>query len=248
MLLRTVPCRRAAAPIALIALAALLTACATNPVRPPAAAPALTPPSASAPESQDAYYRAARARGEKVLSIDTQASLISIVVRRGGSLARLGHDHVVASRAIEGHIAPDQGRADLRFRLDQMTVDEAALRTAAGFDSQPSADAIAGTRHNMLSKVLDAERFPLVLMHVTRVAPGAPLGIDITLHGVTRRLSVPVTLAEDAAGGLVVSGSASLNQTDFGLVPFSVMGGAIAVRDRLELHFRIVGAKTTSAQ
>jgi polyisoprenoid-binding protein YceI len=118
-------------------------------------------------------------------------------VRRGGVLARLGHDHVVASHAISGSVSPQANRADFTFRLDEMKIDEADLRRIAGLEKQPSADAIEGTRHNMLTKVLDAERYPLVQVHAERGAPGQPLQVSITLHGVTRTLAIPAELREE---------------------------------------------------
>ena len=174
-----------------------------------------------------------------VLHIDSARSLIAVTVRRGGVLARLGHDHVVASHAVTGTVAPAQNRADFQFRLDQLTVDEPDLRRAAGLETQPSADAIDGTRTNMLTKVLDAERYPVVMVHAERGAAGEPLRVSITLHGVTRGYAVPVDLRE-GDGVMTVGGTLELNQSDFGLVPFSVMGGAMAVQDKMELRFSLV--------
>jgi len=172
------------------------------------------------------------------LAIDPQASLIAITVRRGGPLARLGHDHVVAVRTIAGEVDPAGNRATLRFRLDAMTVDEPALRRAAGLDTQPSAEAIEGTRHNMLTRVLDADRYPWVEVALERHGAAA-VSAAITLHGVTRRYDVPVTL-DAAPDRLRTTGTLTLRQTEFGIVPFSVLGGAMAVQDALELHFDIV--------
>jgi polyisoprenoid-binding protein YceI len=186
---------------------------------PVAAAPAVVPP-AIGPQ----------------LHIDTARSLIAVTVRRGGVLARLGHDHVVASHTISGTVSPTQNRADFQFRLDEMKVDEADLRLIAGLEKQPSADAIDGTRHNMLTKVLDAERYPVVSIHAERGAAGQPLQVSITLHGVTRTMAIPVELREEN-GVVTVKGSVNLKQTDFGLTPFSVMGGAMAVEDQMELRF-----------
>jgi hypothetical protein len=146
---------------------------------------------------------------------------------------------VVASRTITGTVAPAQNRADFQFRLDQMTVDEPELRRVAGLEKQPSADAIDGTRTNIMTKVLDAERYPVVSVRAERGAAGEPLRVAITLHGVTRDYAIPVALREDN-GVMTVSGTVDLNQTDFGLVPFSVMGGAMAVQDKMELRFSLV--------
>ncbi len=217
-----------------VALAAALIGCAPSAPKP---AP---PDSPVTPDFQEDYYRAARAQGKQVLQIDSRASLIRIVVHRGGRLARLGHDHVVASRDVQGQVAPEAGRADFHFRLDQMTVDEEALRQQAGFTSQPSAEAIAGTRTNMLTKVLDAERYPFVGVQARGAAADGPMSVSITLHGVTRTMAIPVRMTRGADGAITVSGAVSLNQTDFGLVPFAVMGGAIAVENKMDLEFQIV--------
>ncbi|WP_229207030.1 YceI family protein [Duganella sp. Root336D2] len=166
-------------------------------------------------------------------------SLVAITVRRGGPLARMGHDHVVATRQLEGFVDLDQGRTELRFRLDQLTVDEAALRKEAGLDTQPSLDAIDGTRRNMFSKVLQAQAHPWVLVRAAFEAGTKDrLRAEVTLHGVTREYKVPLHLREEGAT-VLASGTFTVKQTDFGITPFAVFGGALAVKDELELRFAI---------
>jgi len=166
-------------------------------------------------------------------------SLITITVRRSGPLARMGHDHVVANHQLEGFVDIQQGRTELRFRLDQLTVDEALLRKEAGLETQPSADSIDGTRHNMFSKVLQAEAYPWVLVRAV-LEPGRRdmLQAQITLHGVTHDYQVPLQLKEDGAR-LHASGAFTVKQSDFGIKPFAVFGGALSVKDELELKFAI---------
>ena len=215
---------------------------AAKPATPPAPATKSVPARPAAPATAATAAPAATTGTPAVaapLTINAAQSLIAVTVRRGGLLARLGHDHLVASRNVSGTVSPAQRRADFQFRLDQLTVDEAELRVAAGLEKQPSADAIAGTRSNMLTKVLDAEHYPLVTVHAERGAEGQPLQVAITLHGVTRHLAIPAAISE-ANGSMTVSGSVNLKQSDFGITPFSVMGGALAVQDRLELHFTLV--------
>jgi polyisoprenoid-binding protein YceI len=210
--------------IAALGALCLLSACSPLPTPPPVVPP---PVVLSEPPPVATYG---------VKQIDTANSLIAVTVRRGGVLARLGHDHVVATHAITGTVSPSQNRADFTFRLDQMKIDEADLRQIAGLEKQPSADAIAGTRENMLTKVLDAERYPLVKVQATRIAAGQPLQVAITLHGVTRTLAIPVELLEEN-GEITVKGTTTLKQTDFGITPFSVMAGAMSVQDQMELRF-----------
>jgi hypothetical protein len=220
----------------MVSLMLLVTGCTTRP------ATVVIPPSSTAMPSEfpQQYYRQLAAQGKAVLHINPDQSLISIEVRRAGSLARLGHDHVVASHEVHGYVAPDEQRTDLYLPLATLTVDEPALRAEAGFDTQPTAEAIEGTRHNMLTKVLDAERYPYVLIHATRIAPSSPtLRVSIKLHDVTRNFEVPVQI-EQEADHLRVTGRIAFNQSDFGIVPYSVLGGAIQVQDRMDLRFRIV--------
>lgn len=216
----------------LLPLLVLLAGCAAAPVQ--------HGPGAAGPEVLESWYRQAAAAGNKVYAIDPAQSLIAITVRRGGPLSRLGHDHVVASRTLAGFAAPEQGRADVYFRLDQLTVDEPQLRREAGLDSTPSAAAIEGTRNNMLGTVLEAPRFPLVVMHARRVeGMDKSLRLTITLHGVTRTLDVP-TKVEMNKDYVAASGTLQLRQTDFGITPLSVMAGALSVQDQMDLRFRIV--------
>ncbi|MGX9734389.1 YceI family protein [Janthinobacterium aestuarii] len=218
---------------------ALLASCTPLPPAPaPASAPA-TPAAMPAP----AWQR----QGVQLLHIAPDESLLTITVRRGGALARLGHDHVVASRSLQGVVAPALGRAQFRFRLDEMSVDEESLRQAAGLTTTPSADAIAGTRHNMLVRVLEAERYPWVSIAARRTGNKEVFDADITLHGVTRTVQLPVRVEQAADGRrLQASGSLLLKQSDFGIVPFAVLGGAMAVQDQMELAFRITARQDVS--
>ena len=223
---------------------ALLAAC--TPFAPPPAAPL---PAAPAAPAQAAMPAPAWQRpGVQLLHIAPDESLLTITVRRGGALARLGHDHVVASRSLQGVVAPAPGRAQFQFRLDEMSVDEESLRQAAGLTTTPSADAIAGTRHNMLVRVLDAQRYPWVRVEARRTGDKQVFDADITVHGVTRTVQLPVRVEQAADGRrLQASGSLLLKQSDFGIVPFAILGGAMAVQDQMELAFRITARPEPSA-
>jgi len=199
-----------------------ISACSTLPSPPPAAGPEPT--------------LQANAAAHQIVAGE---SLITITVRRDGPLARMGHDHVVATRQIEGFVDLQQGRTEMRFRLDQLTVDEAALRKEAGLETQPSADAIDGTRHNMFSKVLQADAYPWVLVRAA-LEPGRhdSLRAQITLHGVTHEYQVPLQMIENGAS-VQANGAFTVKQSDFGIKPFAVFGGALSVKDELELKFAI---------
>lgn len=227
-----------------VLLALVVAGCAQQgrePAREPDSATALAPEM-----SLRKAYEEAAAQGRSVQRVDAAQSLVVVTVRRGGSLGHLGHDHVVASHAVQGWIAPDAGRADLFVPLAELAVDEPLLRAEAGLDTRPSASDIAGTRANMLDKVLETQRFPYALIRVAsgdRTATGVGLNVAITLRGVTRTFVVPAR-AEAGPDTMAVGGSFEFNQSDFGIVPFSILGGAVQVQDRLSLRFRIRSRRT----
>jgi hypothetical protein len=222
-------------PGRLLPLLVLLTACG-QPLAPQAP---LVPALATGLDA----YRTAAASGTAVYAIDPGASLVAVTVRRGGLMARLGHDHVVASHTLTGYAAPGMGRADVSFRLDQLTIDEPQLLRDAGIGTSPSPEAVEGTRKNMLGPVLDAERYPVVTLHAELPADGR-LRVDVTLHGTTRRLELPAAVQVDAAQ-VTASGAARLKQTDFGITPFAVGAGLLAVQDELAVSFNIVARRWT---
>ena len=241
----------------------LFAACA--PLSERGSLPAGAPPPARAPQTSEtapadfpfADYEVARKRRDDVYVVDSARSLVTVVVHRGGRLARLGHDHVVASREVNGFVDVTAGRADLYARLDRMSVDEPALRREAHFDTQPSATDIAGTRTNMLERVLQVEKHPFVEVAVRRVAPppatdtpaatsaATGMRVSMVLNGVSREVPVKLTMNEHG-DDFEVSGSFSIDQTDFGLVPMSLFGGAITVENRLDLSFDVRARRETA--
>jgi hypothetical protein len=225
----------------MVVAGAVLAACAVQVPRPPESKdqqPAGFP---------DAFYQSSAQSGRVVFAIDPARSLLVIEVRRGGSLAQLGHDHVIASHNVRGYVAPNERRADLFIRLDELVVDEPELRAQAAFDTQPTEAAIAGTRNNMLAN-LQASEHPYAVIAVAGVqtdAAGTSLQATIALRGVTRAARIPVQI-EQSSEQLTVMGRMSLQQSNFGIVPLSILGGALVVQDRVDVRFQIHARRAPS--
>lgn len=189
--------------------------------------------------------------GTRLLRIDALQSLLTVQVFRAGPLASLGHDHVIAARELSGTVElaepPAASRVTLRIMVAGLTVDEPALRARAGatFAATVPDAAREGTRRNLLGpSLLDAAQHPAIELESTAVLPTAD-GVRLTLRVHARlrdhesSFEVPVALAWDGAV-LQASGTLTLQQTQLGLVPFSVMMGALQVQDAMQLEFRIV--------
>jgi YceI-like domain len=219
----------------------LLAACVAVVPPPREAAPAGFP--------ENVYLEAAATT--PVYRIDSSRSLIQVHVYREGALAKIGHDHVVASREVRGYaLLPAglaQARADFYFPVAALSMDEPELRLGAGFASEISADDIDNTRLRML-RLLEAEKHPYArihAVHATGTPPDLALDAELTLHGVTRTLNVPARLTVEG-GRFSIEGETDIRQTDYGITPFSVLGGALAVKDSLRVIFRVEGVRVGS--
>lgn len=223
-------------------LTLLLAACVAElkPVPPrPEAAPSGFPETA---------YRAA-ARSGPVYRIDPGLSQVTIYVYRDGALAKFGHDHVVASRDVHGYVSiPDNladSRADLYLPVATLTMDETGLRKSAGFTTELSAKDIETTRRRMLGAVLEADQYPYVQIHAGSAQGALPrptLKVDVTLHGMSRALQVPIEVMADGVQ-FSAHGEFDLRQTDFGITPFSILNGALAVQDQIHIAFHLQGGR-----
>lgn len=197
------------------------------------------------PGFPEEFYKAASAKGEPVFAIDsTDSQRLEIRVYREGSLASLGHDHVVSARDVRGYaLVPrdrSQARADVYLPVESLLVDAPEAAAEAGIASNLSQEDIDATRRHMLEDVLASAQYPFLLIHgVCRT--GTPrcetLDARITLHGVTRALEIPVEL-ESGSNRLVVSGHFSVLHSDFGMTPYSILGGAMRVKNRIDVKFR----------
>lgn len=180
--------------------------------------------------------------------VDAAASRVRFVVRRAGTLARLGHNHVILARRIEGEIAlaPELTRSTVTLRLpvDGFEVDPPAERAALGEGFEPVPEqAVIGTRRNMLGpRVLDASRHATVRIDTVAVVEyGDALSITlrIRLREVSRDLTVPVAFTREG-DTLSATAAFEIRQSDFGITPLSVLGGALQVDDGVSVRLRIV--------
>ncbi|XHS76399.1 YceI family protein [Burkholderiaceae bacterium UC74_6] len=183
-------------------------------------------------------------------AIQPQHSDVRIQVFSGGRVPKLGHNHVLTVPRLQGRVwTQERGRTDgarfeLSFRLDELEIDRPELRAAMGpaFASVLDAEAVAGTRAHMLGPDnLEADRFPLVRMRSIRVTGQAPqmsAEIEIELHGQRRRQAVALEARRDA-NAWAVRGAFRLRQSDYGITPYAVLGGLLAVQDELSIDFTL---------
>ncbi|MGQ0620124.1 MAG: YceI family protein [Panacagrimonas sp.] len=235
-------------PILSVFASVMLAACQTP-------APQTAPLATTKPHADDiADYAALAQSGEgTVYTLDPAASKVRIYAFRGGAAAKAGHNHIFAAPKFEGQAyAPNDGvskaRFDLRVRLDELTVDDPAWRAETGgaFAGERSASDIEGTLRNMLGKRgLDATQFPFVTLRSVSISGDWPIliaEVAVTLRDTTRTQLVMLR-AQRSAERIEAIGTLVLKQSDFGVAPFSVLGGLLAVEDAVAISFELVGKK-----
>jgi polyisoprenoid-binding protein YceI len=187
-------------------------------------------------------------KGARLYTIDAARSLVTLRVYRAGALARLGHNHVITSTEETGFVWTTGDLATSGFEVHVpvagLVVDDPAARSAAGsdFPGEVPADAREGTRRNLLRpEVLDGDRYPEIVARADALAgtwQQPVVAVRLTLKDRTRTIEVPLTITRDAAV-LTARGAMRILQSDFGITPFSVGGGAIQVADAVEVSFEI---------
>jgi len=227
--------------ITILSAVAALSGCPSTAVRQPPASPSALP-AIGAPD----------VRGAKFYSVDSAASDVQIHVFRGGTLSRLGHNHVMTSKHVTGRVwlqsAMEGSGFELSFPVAALIVDDPAARAAAGkdFPGEIPADDREGTKKNMLrTEVLDADHHPSISLRSVRIT-GTPAAAQvvarITIKDVSRDVTVP-TVVTVQGKRLIAAGEFDIQQTDFGIKPFSIGMGALEVVDRLHIKFSVVAVQ-----
>jgi len=153
-------------PLAVVLVLAALSGCPAGPHGPgttrgtPIQAPSLQPVPGAAPLHEGRPY-----------VVSSRESLLTILAFKGGTLAKAGHNHVIASHDVAGtiYVPEDPSRATFEMRLPvaQLTIDERELRIREGTDFPPDVpdSAREGTRRNMLSAALLAgDEYPEIVL------------------------------------------------------------------------------------
>jgi hypothetical protein len=186
--------------------------------------------------------------GAHEYTVVPEESLLQILVYRGGAMARLGHNHVIASHQLTGTVyATDdltRSRFSMEFPVNELTVDEPEMREQAGADFPPGVPQGArdGTLKNMLSEaLLDGATFPAVRLRGGEVvAAGEMFDVDVEITLKDQRRHVRVPMRVDRTNGLVTaSGEFPLKQSELGLKPFSAAMGALLVIDEMRVRFKV---------
>jgi len=176
--------------------------------------------------------------------LDPRRSTFMIIASRGGLAWFKGHDHHIAARDFTG-VAELTPTAITPASL-QMTVRAASL--------EETSDVFTAQQKGIIKKeleeiVLETAKYPEISFRSTDVTGKltngqfeVKIGGDMTLHGITRHVTIPATVAVDG-DTLRAKGEFKLNRGDFKVKATSAFHGMVRVKDTLHFTFDIVGRK-----
>ncbi len=179
-------------------------------------------------------------------AVDPKLSNVTVNVGRSGVFGFAGHDHEVVAPALAGTVIVDP--ADASHARVTIEFDATAMKVT-GRD-EPAEDVPEVQRVMLSDQVLDVQRYPKITFTSRRlvVLSGSPhrlnarLEGDLTLHGTSRSVSLPVDV-QLSADRVTATGKTEVRQTDFGIKPVKAGGGTVKVKDEVEVVFTIVARR-----
>ncbi len=165
------------------------------------------------------------------VAIDAAHSIMTVAVSKQGVFSLFADNHV-----IDAPIA--SGTYDDAQKAVVLTVDATQMRVV---DPKSSANRRADVQSNMAGpEVLDVNTYRTIVFRSTNISGTDTsrwtVNGNLTLHGQTH----PISFAAVRADATHVSGSATVNQSTFGITPIRIAGGAVTVKDAVTVSFRIV--------
>jgi len=173
--------------------------------------------------------------------IDVAQSKFMVKASRGGIAWFKGRNHLIAVRDFSGE-------ADVSLDV----INPASLQMTIRADSlEETSDEFTPEQKKIINKeldeiVLESAKYPEITFKSSDVkgkfvsgAFEAEIGGDMTLHGVTRRVTIPakVTVSGD---NLLATGSFEINRKKFGVNATNAFHGFVRVKHGLKFTFDIV--------
>jgi len=199
----------------------------------------------SAAKNAGGVSRATRQSTLQRFRLDDSQSKFIAHAQRGGLLWFKGHDHLVAAQEFSGEAQLDA--KTLAGSSLVLIVKTASMEETSDDFTEQQKQIINGELRDI---VLEPAKYPEIVFKSTIVS-GKTIGANeyelkiagnLTLHGVTRRISIPakVTVIGD---NLRAVGEFSIDRGDFKVSATSAAHGMIRVKKTVKFTFDIVGHK-----
>jgi polyisoprenoid-binding protein YceI len=178
--------------------------------------------------------------------VNEERSAVRVHVGKSGAFSFAGHKHEIAA-PVAGSITADP--ANIAASSVELTFATPRFRVLP--EGEPAGDPPKVEEVMRGPRVLESAAFPEVRFRSTRVT-GQAKGTssvyavqvtgDLTVHGVTREVVVPMTVTLDG-DTLTAKGKSTIRHDQFGLTPVTAGGGTVKVSNEIGIDFDIVAAR-----
>jgi len=184
------------------------------------------------------------------LKVDQDASSIVATTATAGALgSTFGHAHAVLATQWSAQITYDpenvpDSSVEISVPTSSLRIDTPEAGQAAEMEIKRDAESQQKLQKKMLSsRFLDAAEHPSLTFKSTSVSGGrnGTLEVtgDISIHGVSKEITVPMKVTRMGEGQYRFSGSFEVLQSAFGFSPESV-AGVVKVADPVTVHLVMV--------
>jgi polyisoprenoid-binding protein YceI len=194
-------------------------------------------------DARVAYLPTPQATASHRYRLDASQSKFIAHALRGGLFWFKGHEHLVAAREFSGEVVLSPG-----------TITPASLLLTVKTDSMvETSDAFTEAQKQIINGelreiVLEPAKYPEIVFRSTEVKGkvtsadqyDVKIAGDLTLHGTTRRIEIPVKVTV-TGNDLRAVGEFSIDRSDFNVKATSAFHGLVRVRDKVKFTFDIVG-------
>ncbi len=176
--------------------------------------------------------------------VDARSSRFTVQAFASGILSAMGHNPKIGIRTFTGEVNFSAEAAEASgFRLSMKSDSLGVLDDVSDKDRRD-------IEKMMNEQVLEPSKYPDIVYDAPSVSIArndaalfsATLNGSLTFRGVTRTQTIPARIAVFDEM-LRASGEFVLNQSDYGIKPISVAGGALKVKDELKFSFEMVARK-----
>lgn len=175
--------------------------------------------------------------------LDPSQSKFSAHAHAGGLLWFKGQDHIIAIRDFTGEA-----------QLTAGSINPASLQVNAKAASMVETSDVFTEREKQIINrelreiVLHPDQYPEIIFRSTSITGRATsrnqyelkVTGDLTLHGVTRQITIPTTVTL-TGNSLRARGEFAIKRSDFKVKATSAMHGLIRVKDKVKFTYDIVG-------
>lgn len=182
---------------------------------------------------------------DSIYTISKKNSKLFVRLFKDGIASAFAHDHVVRAGDFSGWVVFKKDRLDLfemltEVRSASLVADSGKDREKYNLSSLKEDDRKEINETMKGSEQMHVEKYLMIRFHSSKLEKTGTnnytLTGDFTLHGTTKKITVPVTITTEK-NTVNISGEFRFLQSDYGIEPYSAGWGTIRNKDEVLLLF-----------